>query len=88
MSNKTFAYCEKCGKKLIERMPNGLWRFVFGKKAEGVKLPPVYMLIHGSIKMSCIRRSCDHFNVFNYFPVTNQQIAENSGKKDEEESNK
>jgi len=23
--------CSKCGKPLIERLPNGLWRFKFGK---------------------------------------------------------
>lgn len=83
MDKKNFVYCEKCGKKLIERMPNGLWKFVFGKKAEGASLPPVYMIIHGSLKMACIRRSCGHWNVFNYFP-TNQPIAENSGKNNEE----
>jgi len=87
-NKKTFVYCEKCGKKLIERLPNGMWKFVFGKKAEGAKLPPVYMLIHGSLKMACIRRSCGHFNVFNYFP-TNQSPTEKSGKNNkEEEQNK
>lgn len=34
MQKINFVYCEKCGKKLIERLPNGLWKFVFGKKAD------------------------------------------------------
>ena len=25
--------CERCGKPLVERLPNGLWRFKFGKPA-------------------------------------------------------
>ena len=81
MYKKTFVYCEKCGKKLIERMPNGLWKFVFGKKSGEDNKPPVYMIIHGSLKMKCIRRTCGHWNIFNYFP-TNQFVieTENSGK--------
>lgn len=86
MQQKSFVYCEKCGKKLIERMPNGLWKFVFGKKSEEANSPPVYMIIHGSLKMKCIRRSCGHWNIFNYFP-TNQRIAENSGKNKEIQNN-
>jgi hypothetical protein len=70
--NRIFLSCEKCGKKLVERMPNGLFRFIFGKKKskDGVLLPysPVYILIHGSIKIRCLSRSCGHFNIFNYFP--------------------
>lgn len=61
-----FIVCEKCGKKLIERLPNGLWRFKFGKREGGV--PVVDMEIHGSIKMACIKRSCHHINLLNYFP--------------------
>ncbi len=70
--SKSFLYCEKCGKRLIERMPNGLFRFIFGKKKDnGGKLgdySPVYLLIHGSIKIRCLSRNCGHFNTFNYFP--------------------
>lgn len=88
MDRKTFIYCEKCRKKLIERLPNGLWKFVFGKKSEMSYNPPVVMMIHGSIKMKCIRSSCNHWNILNYFPksetiLTNQQEAENSGKNKE-----
>jgi len=61
-----FMVCEKCGKKLIERLPNGLWRFRFGKR-EG-SLPVVDMEIQGSIKMVCLKRSCRHINILNYFP--------------------
>lgn len=61
-----FVCCEKCGKKLIERLPNGLWKFKFGRRDRG--LPVVDMEIHGSIKMSCLKRTCDHINLLTYFP--------------------
>ena len=88
MRDKNFAYCEKCGKKLIERLPNGLWKFVFGKKNEMSNSPPVVMMIHGSLRMKCIRRTCSHWNVLNYFPkieidLSNQLKTENSGKNKE-----
>lgn len=62
----SFVFCEKCNKKLIERDPNGLWIFKFGKR-EGGK-PVVDMQIHGSLRMKCTRRSCGHVNVLHYFP--------------------
>jgi hypothetical protein len=31
MENLTFYFCEKCGKKLIARKPNGVWQFCFGR---------------------------------------------------------
>jgi hypothetical protein len=61
-----FIYCEKCGKKLISRLPNGLWQFQFGKRENST--PAIDMEIQGSIKMVCIRRSCRHVNILNYFP--------------------
>jgi hypothetical protein len=69
---QSFYRCEKCGKKLIERMPNGCWRFVFGKTSDA-KIIPVEMKIHGSLVMRCLRRTCrkenpTHWNVLNYFP--------------------
>ena len=63
-----FIYCEKCGKKLIERLPNGLWKFVFGKSTEAHREAPVNIEIHGSLKIKCLRRSCGHQNILNYFP--------------------
>ena len=72
-NNKSkFFVCEKCGKKLIERKENGLWHFVFGKyrDAEGntTGRAPVEMFIFGSVKIKCLKRGCDHFNVLNFFP--------------------
>lgn len=68
--------CEKCGKPMIERMPNGMWRFKFGMPTKGQPEQkswlPVYMYIHGSVKLRCFRRDCMHWNVFNYFPSNNQ----------------
>ncbi len=70
---RSFFRCEKCGKKLIERMGNGCWRFVFGKTGDASQFIPVEMKIHGSLVMRCLRRTCrrenpNHWNVLNYFP--------------------
>ena len=43
---RVFVNCEKCGKRLIERLPNGMWRFIFGKGEDRTD-PPVELLIHG-----------------------------------------
>ncbi len=67
--NKKFVCCEKCGKRLIERMDNGLWHFVFGKSPDGQNFVPVDMYIHGNVKIKCLRRSCGHWNVLNFFPL-------------------
>lgn len=69
-----FIVCQKCGKKLIERLPNGIWRFRFGKRYGG--LPVVDMEISGSLKMLCIKRTCRHVNILNYFPNTNTNTNE------------
>jgi hypothetical protein len=72
MGRKKFFVCEKCGKKLIERDENGLWHFVFGKyrDEEGniLGVAPVDMYIYGSVKLKCLRRGCDCWNVLNFFP--------------------
>jgi hypothetical protein len=65
---KKFIKCERCGKKLIERLPSGVWKFVFGRNPEDITRPPVKMLIKGSIKMYCLKRSCHHENILPYFP--------------------
>jgi ribosomal protein L37AE/L43A len=66
MRGSNFVYCEKCGKKLLNRLPNGIWQFKFGKGEVGESV--IDMEIFGSIKMTCIRKSCRHVNTFNYFP--------------------
>ncbi len=70
--DRCFLYCSKCGKRLIERMPNGLFRFIFGKKKTNdgqlSDFSPVHILIHGSIKIRCLSRTCGYENIFNYFP--------------------
>lgn len=77
-----FFVCEKCGKKLIERRENGLWHFVFGKQKdeEGnlVGIAPVEMFIYGSVKLRCLRRGCEHWNVLNHFPFKFLQVQEDS----------
>lgn len=68
-----FVRCSLCGKELLVRQPNGLWRFRFGRNKDFV---PVEMIIYGSVKMKCMRRSCRrenprHWNIFNIFPHQN-----------------
>ena len=88
MKKKMFVVCEKCGKKLMERLPNGIWSFRFGRPSPEdknnvtpiEKIIPVCMQIHGSLKIKCLRKSCrlkfpDHWNVLNFFPnITSEEI--------------
>ena len=80
-----FVKCAGCGKPLLERLPNGLWRFKFGKPRmidvsgrpimeEGRPVfqkvqTPVVIYVHGSLMMKCFRKPCNHWNELNYFPV-------------------
>lgn len=77
-----FVNCEKCGKRLIGRLPNGLYYFVFGKQkgSNSQGLPPVEMYIHGSLKMRCWHTRCGHMNTLNYFPNTQSAATEDSAK--------
>ena len=68
MRKSTFIYCEKCGKKLLERRANGIWHFKFGR-IEGRDETIVDILFYGSLKFKCTRRSCGHINTLNYFPT-------------------
>jgi hypothetical protein len=67
-----FFRCEECGRIIIERLPNGFWKFVFGRKRtrKGVLLQhcPVEMFIFGSVKMKCLGITCDHWTTLNFFP--------------------
>lgn len=69
---KLFVVCEECGKKIIERLPNGLFYFVFGKRKDKdgnlLEFSPVELFVHGSIKIRCLSRTCGHWNILNYFP--------------------
>ena len=68
MDKMSFILCEKCGKKLIERQSNGLYHFVFGRNPSEPGNPPVDILIHGNLKIKCLRRNCNHINTLNFFP--------------------
>lgn len=65
----TWICCEKCGKKLLKRKPNGIFVFKFGRdKTEDGEESVVEMEIHGSLQMKCLRKSCKATNTVNYFP--------------------
>lgn len=80
-----FIFCEKCGKKLLTRLPNGLWQFKFGKR-EGSSEPVVDMEIHGSLRMKCTRRTCKHVNVLHYFPQPSEDVEQTTIKKCKEDT--
>jgi len=75
MKEKVFVYCEFCGKKLIERLESGMFRFVFGKSKNdyGDASPPVDMTIHGNLSMRCIRRTCKKVNIINMLPFPEEK---------------
>ena len=85
--NGKFIFCEKCGKKLIERLPNGIFHFKFGKKATSNKVP-VDLYVYGSLKMKCIKSTCGHWNIIHFFPpqfTANADVALQSTDQSEEE---
>lgn len=76
----SFMFCEKCGRKLLQRMENGTWLFRFGKRNGGE--PLIQMAIYGSLQMMCFRRECGHLNVLNFFPnVPRLETAETTSDK-------
>lgn len=64
----TFVRCRYCNKKLIQRQSNGIFVFAFGKDPEGSGPPPVYMEIQGSLRIQCLRKTCQKINVLHFFP--------------------
>lgn len=68
MTDKMFINCEKCGKRLIERLPNGCFRFKFGRKKGQNGPAPVDMYIHGSLTIKCINGRCGHYNHLTLLP--------------------
>jgi len=73
-SKEFFLKCEKCGKKLIARQKGGLFHFKFGRRTDAENeeavecVPPVDILICGSVRMKCLRRTCGHLNTFDFWP--------------------
>lgn len=65
--DEKFIMCPHCGRKLLTRMSNGIWHFVFGKPRQG-GFVPVEIYIHGSLRIKCFRRDCGKFVTLNYFP--------------------
>jgi hypothetical protein len=86
-----FVNCEKCHKRLLKRLPNGLFEFRFGRRldSKGVDKddPPVHLYVNGSIKIKCLREGCGHWNIFTFFPNTEFQ-EEQSDIRIEQTTNK
>ena len=60
-----FVLCEKCGKKLIKKLPNGLYHFMYGRRGEFI---PVDIRIQGVIQMKCTSPTeCGHINILSEF---------------------
>lgn len=73
MTQECFFHCEKCGKRLIKRLPNGLFHFAYGRKKgrDGDFISnraPVDIYVHGSVRMRCMVDGCGHWTTFSYFP--------------------
>ena len=71
--NEIYLYCQFCGKKLIKRLPNGNFKFEFGKRADN-EIPAVEMIIKGNINLRCIKRSCKEWNEFTLFPPSFKKL--------------
>ena len=69
-SKSSFYVCKHCGKRLIQRQSNGVWKFCYGRnpKFSSSPFPPVEIYIFGSLKMRCISSKCGEMNTFNFFP--------------------
>ena len=66
-NKKIFISCEMCGRRLIERLPNGLWRFRFGRIPDTGDTV-VDLTIYGNLQIKCFRKTCGYINTLNYFP--------------------
>ncbi len=64
--NGSWIYCESCGKKLLKRLPNGVFVLKFGKNSNNQSV--IDLKIFGSIEMKCFREECRHSNIITLFP--------------------
>lgn len=77
--SKIFGCCALCGKRLVRYGANGELIYIFGDNLEGNKGPIVNMVVIGSVRMQCTRKSCRnqypnhwstfHWNVFDQLKV-------------------
>jgi len=83
--------CQKCGLPLIQRLPNGLWKFKWGiakqfnsdtgkVSVDPEAWAPIEMLIKGSIRMKCFRKKCAHWNDLFFMPNPKDGITEGIAK--------
>jgi hypothetical protein len=67
-------FCKRCKKKLMKRMPNGLFVFEFGKKRGDTTVAPrVHIEVDGDTKIRCLNPECIQDNVFTKFPRSTSQ---------------
>ncbi len=66
---RTIIKCTKCGKVLLHKLSDGTLEFVFGrsKETEIQTGAPIRMEIKGSVRMKCLRKSCNNWNEINGF---------------------
>ena len=81
MEDKCFLYCVKCHKKLLVRLPNGLFHLAYGniRLPDGTLVegkPKIDLLIFGSVRIKCYSKVCEAWNVFNFFPNTPVDFVE------------
>jgi len=63
-------YCERCGKRLLRRLPNGLFEFEYGRARNNPQaLARVRIRIYGDIQMHCLNVNCNCVSEFNMLPV-------------------
>lgn len=84
IEKEMFFTCSFCGKKLIKRLPNGLWHFMYGRKKKDngnlSRRCPVEIYINGSVRIKCMDSRCEEWNTFTYFP--NILSEDEQGEKD------
>ena len=79
-TKKKFCHCAMCGRKLVERLPNGLLHLKYGflnrDDAEKFRMQfddsipsRIDVKIHGNIIIICPNKTCRHENVINFLPL-------------------
>jgi hypothetical protein len=78
--NNIFGCCSLCGKRLVKFGPTGELIYIFGDNLEGEKGPIVNMVVIGSVRIQCTRKSCRnqfprHWNLFHWDVFKNAGVT-------------